>query len=111
GSSYLINYRYSTTGLLEKLRSKQDMGGTLGYQDLNVKVNFPTKKAGTFSFWGIGLLDEVTPVLEEPSERKYLEEGILSAAKQQSGAAGLSHRYAFGNHQTSLKTTVAVTLL
>ena len=111
GSSYLVNYRYSTTGLLEKLRSKEDMGGTLGYQDLNVKVNLPTKKAGTFSFWGIGLLDKVAPILEEPSEREYIEEGILSAAKQRSGAAGISHRYRFGNLQTSLKTTLAVTQL
>lgn len=36
-SSYIINYRYSTTGLIEKLRSKKDLGGTLAYQDLNFK--------------------------------------------------------------------------
>src|SRR5690606_6012677 len=90
-SSYIINYRYSTTGLIEKLRRKKDMGGTLGYQDLNFKLNFPTTKAGTFSLWGVGLIDEVVPILEEPSQRKYLDDGILSAAKQKSGAAGISH--------------------
>lgn len=108
-SSYIINYRYSATGLLEKLRRNKDMGGTLGYQDLNFKLHFPTRKAGTFSLWGMGLVDEVAPIPEDPAERKYLDEGILSSAKQKSGAMGLSHRYFLGN--TSFKTTVAATHL
>lgn len=29
----------------------------ISYQDLTFKLNFPTRKAGTFSIWGIGLLD------------------------------------------------------
>src|SRR5690554_6737639 len=106
-SSYLINYRYSTTGLIEKLQSKKGLGGTLGYQDLNFKFNFPTK-VGTFSLWGMGLIDEVIPILDDPSERKYLDEGVLSTARQKSGAAGLSHNYLFANQKTSLKTTLAI---
>ncbi len=107
-SSYIINYRYSTTGLIEKLQRKEDSGGTLAYQDLNFKFNFPTDKTGTFSFWGVGLMDEVVPILEDPSERKYLDDGILSAAKQKSGSVGLSHSYLFDNQKTSLRTTFAV---
>ena len=99
-SSYIINYRYSTTGLLEKLQSNKDMGGTLGYQDLNFKLNFPTKKAGTFSVWGVGLIDEVTPSPVTRSEQKYLDEGILSSANQKSGAMGLSHRYFFRDRKS-----------
>lgn len=110
-SSYIVNYRYATTALLEKLKSNKDMGGTLGYQDLNFKLNFPTKKAGTFSLWGVGLIDEVDPILEDLTEQKYLDENILSAAKQKSGAMGLSHKYFFGNHKTSLQTTIATTHL
>jgi len=106
-SSYLINYRYSTTGLIEKLQKGNDMGGTLGYQDLNVKLNFPTKKAGTFSLWGVGWKDEVVPVPEDAAERKYPDDGLLSGAQQQSGAAGISHHYLFGNRKTSVKTTLA----
>ena len=48
GSSYLINYRFSTTSLA----SGNDIN--LKYQDL---LNFPTCKAGTFSIWGLGLID------------------------------------------------------
>ena len=35
-ASYIFNYRYSTTGLLNL------DGGTMDYQDLNFKLNFPT---------------------------------------------------------------------
>lgn len=45
-ASYIFNYRYSTTGLLNL------DGGTMDYQDLNFKLNFPTKMAGIFSVWG-----------------------------------------------------------
>ena len=108
-SSYIINYRYSTTSLIEKIRGPERMGGTLGYQDLNVKFNFPTKKAGTFSLWGIGLINEVVPIAEDPSSRIYMDDGVLGSVKQSSGAAGLSHRYLFENRKTSLNTTLAVT--
>lgn len=108
-SSYIINYRYSTTGLLEKIRRNKDMGGTLGYQDLNFKLNFPTHKIGIFSLWGVELSDEVNPTLDLPSEQKYLDDGLLSSAKQKSGATGVSHHYTFGNYKTTIKTTVAGT--
>ncbi len=53
GSSYLVNYRYSTVGLLS------DMGINFGgenitFQDLSFNFSFPTKKAGDFTFFGIG---------------------------------------------------------
>jgi hypothetical protein len=110
-SSYIINYRYSTTSLVEKIKGKEDMGGTLGYQDLNFKFNFPTRKAGTFSLWGTGLIDEVDPILEDPSGWKYPDDGILGGARQKSGAAGMSHRYLSGNRKTSFHTTLAATYL
>ena len=110
-SSYIINYRYSTTSLAEKIRGKEGMGGTLGYQDLNFKFNFPTQRAGTFSLWGTGLIDEVAPIIEDPETWKYPDDGILGGAKQKSGAAGMSHKYLFGNRKTSLNTTLAVTYL
>jgi hypothetical protein len=108
-ATYIINYRYSTTGLLEKIRKDKNIGGKLGYQDLNFNLNFPTKKSGLFSIWGFGLVDEVAPILDQTSSRKYLDDGVLSAADQQSGAAGISHHYFFKNNKTSLKSTFATT--
>ena len=55
-SSYLFNYRYSTLGLMAPLLP-EDAEGT-NYQDLSFKLKFPTKGIGTFSWWGIGLLDK-----------------------------------------------------
>lgn len=107
-ATYIINYRYSTTGLLEKFR-KKDMGGTLNYQDLNLKFNFPTKKAGVFSFWAIGLADQVDPTPADFSEWTYNDDGIASASTQKTGAAGISNKYFFVNRKTSLKSTLAIT--
>jgi hypothetical protein len=109
-SSYIINYRYSTTGLLSKIARDME---PIGFQDLNVKLNFPTRKAGTFSLWGIGLSDKVSPGADatDTLEWTHIGDGILSYATQSSGAAGLSHRYLFGNRKTSLHTTLAATVM
>ncbi|NVO12148.1 MAG: TonB-dependent receptor [Bacteroidales bacterium] len=51
--SYLINYRYSTISLLTTL-GLIDVQGALNYQDATFNVFLPTKKMGTFSFFGLG---------------------------------------------------------
>ena len=52
-SSYLVAYRYSTLDVLVKLGV--DIGTTAvpHYQDMNFKLNFPLKKGGTLSVFGI----------------------------------------------------------
>lgn len=63
-SSYAINYRYSTLGLIAPLLPSN--AGVIKYQDLSFKTNFRTKKVGTISVWGIGAFDEVkTKALEK----------------------------------------------
>ena len=57
-ASYLFNYRYSTMALMADLNP--DLVGPAGgmrYQDLSFKMNFPTRQAGTFTVWGIGIKD------------------------------------------------------
>lgn len=51
--SYLINYRYSSVSLIKKL-GLIDIKGVVDYQDATFKVILPTKKSGTFSFFGLG---------------------------------------------------------
>lgn len=102
-ASYLFNYRYSTTGLLNL------KGGKMDYQDLNFKLNFPTRKAGTFSVWGTSLIDKFANDFEKNVEKwKYWSDRSESKDKQYMAAGGVSHRYFFTN-EASLKTTVAVT--
>lgn len=102
-ASYIFNYRYSTTGLLNL------DGGTMDYQDLNFKLNFPTKMAGTFSVWGTSLIDKFKSDMERnPEKWEYLGDRSESRDKQYMAAGGISHRYFF-NSDASLKTTVAAT--
>lgn len=51
--SYLINYRYSTLGLLGKMGILGD-GGVTTFQDLSYNVVLPTEKYGKFTFFGFG---------------------------------------------------------
>lgn len=104
-SSYIFNYRYSTTGLLGKV---MDFGQTLDYQDLNFKMNFPTGKAGTFTVWTTALIDKFESEIEDPTEWEYADDNKQSRAKQYMAAGGVGHRYFFNSH-TQLKTTLATT--
>jgi len=51
--SYLVNYRYSTLTLLDKMGVPLTNGTTL-FQDLSYHVYLPTKRFGTFSLFGFG---------------------------------------------------------
>lgn len=54
-ASYILNYRYSTLGVLSALGINVGVGAAVPqYQDLSFKLNFPTVKAGIFKIWGIG---------------------------------------------------------
>ena len=55
-ASYLINYRYSTLGVLSNLINIGGVEPT--YQDLSFNVNIPTENAGTFKIFGIGGLSD-----------------------------------------------------
>ncbi len=106
-SSYIFNYRYSTIGLLKHLGS--GMEGKMDYQDLNFKLNFPTKKAGTFSIWGTSLIDKFENDLEDDiSKWETNWDKHKTAVDQYAAAGGLSHRYIFSN-DAMLKTTFAGT--
>ena len=50
--SYLVNYRYSTVTLIKKL-GLVDVKGAVDYQDATFKLVLPSKKAGTFSVFGL----------------------------------------------------------
>ena len=107
-SSYIFNYRYSTTGLLGDIGAI-DIDGTLDYQDLNFKLSLPTRKAGVFSIWGTALIDKSKGDFEENTDKwESIGDMMKSSTKQYMGAGGISHRYFF-NNETQLKTTLAVT--
>lgn len=51
--SYLINYRYSSISLINKI-GLVDVPGVVNYQDATFKLVLPTKGKGTFSIYGLG---------------------------------------------------------
>lgn len=106
-ASYIFNYRYSTLGLLAPILPENAAGTT--YQDLSFKLNFPKDKAGTFSVWGMGLLDHSDAKAKDNiSEWKYDSDRENQDAKQFMGAAGISHKILLNDKQY-LKTTFAAT--
>ncbi|OFX25639.1 MAG: TonB-dependent receptor [Bacteroidetes bacterium GWA2_31_9b] len=56
--SYLINYRYSSLDILDKLNLVHYYG-VPKYQDASFKFNLPTKKLGTFQLIGFGGLSNI----------------------------------------------------
>jgi len=106
-SSYIFNYRYSTVGLLAPILPENAAGTT--YQDLSFKLNFPTKKTGIFSVWGMGLIDfSDAKAKNNINEWKYDDDMENLEAKQYMGAIGISHKF-FLNNEQYLKTTIATT--
>ncbi|WP_234733698.1 TonB-dependent receptor [Tellurirhabdus bombi] len=53
GSSYIVNYRYSFTGLLGAMGVSFG-GEDIRFQDLSFNLVFPTRKGGRFTVFGVG---------------------------------------------------------
>ena len=86
-SSYLINYRFSTLAILDELGLLGENDEDNIFQDLSLKLNFPTEKEGTFSVFGIGGLSTFDEKTTEFNDHEKSNMGVL----------GLSHKYHLGN--------------
>ncbi|MCU0467241.1 MAG: TonB-dependent receptor [Arcicella sp.] len=107
-SSYLFNYRYSTLALLKPLLPEGG-GNGVEYQDFSFKLNFPTKKAGIFSVWGLGLKDYTG--IKAKTDKKDWDNITDKQAQDISlfmGTLGVSHKF-FLNDKTYIKSTLAST--
>jgi hypothetical protein len=113
-STYLVSYRYSTLAVFDALGIKfGDLLGIPFFQDLSFKVNFPTKKAGTFSVFGVGGLNNIDILESELTEKEFTDpETRLSyqdiRVRGGSGATGLGHTILL-NSKSHIKTTLAAT--
>ena len=99
GSSYLFNYRYSTLAILSDLGVVDiDENEKNTFQDLAFKLNFPTKKAGSFSVFGMGGLSKFSRTGE--GYREDIE-------KYNMGVVGITHDLIL-NNSTFMKTSFSV---
>ncbi len=108
-ASYIFNYRYSTTALLEKMGSSIEEGSKIAYQDLNLKINLPTRKAGVFSLWATALMDDYTNKPKKDTDKwESIDDRQLAMSDQSMAAGGITHRYFFDN-DTQWKNSLAAT--
>lgn len=99
-SSFLINYRYSFIAVVQKLGLSVGTGNaTPYYQDLNFKLNIPTRKAGTFSLFGLGGESHIRfAAADEDEDNLYAtSDGSLRDRnfKSLTGVTGFTHTYFF----------------
>lgn len=96
-SSFLVNYRYSTLGLMSKLGIDFGTGSAIPfYQDLAAKVNIPTEKAGKFSLSVLAgdnhilFEDEISDTAHLDNDF-YTDEGLIIDNTNRSGALIAKH--------------------
>ncbi|MCE7072156.1 TonB-dependent receptor [Dyadobacter sp. CY327] len=105
-ASYLVNYRYSFTGLLGALGVKFG-GEDIRFQDLSFHVNLPTVKAGTFTLFGMGGVSSNDFKSEGDSTTwETQKDGYNIIYKNKMGAIGVTNDLPLGRN-ASLRTVVA----
>ncbi len=94
-ASFIFNYRYSTFGLIKSLMPSEQIPE---YQDFSYKLNFPLKKGGSISLWGIGGYDENSePVTEDSTEWIYNWDRVHYDFSLYTGVSGLSYKKIINN--------------
>lgn len=102
-ASYIFNYRYSTFSLVKPMLDENHLPD---YQDLSFKLNFPTQKSGTFSFWGLGAIDYIKQEVQDSTEWEWNEDKEEFRTKMSFGSLGLSHKFHF-NRDTYINTSLS----
>lgn len=105
-ATYLMNYRYSTLGLIAAFIP--DDAGILKYQDMSFKMKFPLENFGTLSIWGIAGYDSVDTEAQPVDEWESVDDREDSQLTQYLFASGLNHKIRLGS-KSLLNSTLAFT--
>ncbi|MES2591441.1 MAG: TonB-dependent receptor [Bacteroidota bacterium] len=99
GSSYLVNYRYSTLEVFNRLGINFGVSASPKYQDVSYKINIPTAKAGIFTFWGVGGSSSISLLdsKQKTSDWSFTSKGEDLVFNTSMGAAGISNTYFFNS--------------
>lgn len=108
--SFLINYRYSTVGLLSAMGL--DLGDeAITFQDLSFNLTLPTRKAGKFSLFGMGGKSEnIFEALRDSSEWEFDKDRFDISFESKMGAIGATHTLPLGSASV-WKTSLAFSAL
>lgn len=111
--SYIVNYRFSNIALLQATKIIDIEGVKTTFQDLNFKLLLPTKKTGTFSFFGLGGLDnmEIADVTQEiyplPGNNQMMPD-LTQDFDQDNYLANIGMNHAINvNSKSFIKTTLS----
>lgn len=108
-ASYLVNYRYSVLGLLQKLGFNFGTGSNIPkYQDLSFKIDLPTENLGRFTIFGMGGKSGIFNKADPDGAKDFYSNssGDISYDTQM-GVFGVGHTFHF-NDNAFLKTAVAI---
>lgn len=109
-ASFLVDYRYSTLGVFKALGINFGTGAAVPqYQDLTYNFTIPTKKAGKFTFYGIGGLSYVALLNKDrdKNEDLYGYKGIDTYFRSNVGVGGLAHTIVI-NESSYLRSGISV---
>src|SRR5687768_4343810 len=105
--SYLVNYRYSTLSLLNKVGVLDD-GSVTNFQDLSYNIHLPTKKMGDFTIFGFGgLSNDKFNAKKDSATWKESGDRDISKFVSNTGMSGVTHSILLGN-KTNLKSAVGL---
>lgn len=109
-ASYLVNYRYSTTSLFGSIGLLDKNDGLPLWQDLNLKINVPTKKAGDFTLFAVGGKSSVNQTAQKDSTLwETDDDNKNSTFYSNMGVVGMSNKLFFGKN-TYLKTVASYSI-
>lgn len=109
GSSYLVAYRYSFTGVAQAVGIPIGTAATPFYQDISFKINSGNTKLGKFTLFGLGAKSKIdflhskidsTDLFANPTKDSYFTSDI--------GLAGLKH-FIKVNDKSYFNTVVGAT--
>lgn len=105
-SSFLVNYRYSTVGLLSK--AGVDFGGEeIDFQDVSFHLSFDHTKGGRLSVFGYGgNSNNVFDGVEDPDEWEFDKDSTSVDFSSSTGAFGIKEVMPVGNRSSLSLGTV-----
>jgi len=108
GGSYLINYRYSTLSLLDKVGVAVGPAGSVtNFQDLSYNIYLPTKKLGKFSFFGFGgLSNQAMNPAKDTTKWEYEYERYKLDFVSNTGMSAVTHQVQVGT-KTNIRSAIA----
>ena len=106
--SYLIDYRYSTLTLLNKIGVLPSDGAVTNFQDLSYNFYLPTNKLGTFTVFGFGgLSSDNRDVDKDSTGWKEKSDRYAYRFTANTAMSGVTHTILLGN-RINLKTSAGI---